>query len=245
MLGKKLKEYDDAMFRKVIALIDEGKIGLHAIAVKLRTHRTVLFRNMRRYYGAEEWEDIVERYRNKGRFNFASSSGKDTQFKKGQLRYCNARRWRPIGAIRVKKRYYGPFKKMFRLYKLIKVTDNPYGNNWITYSRWLWEKKHGPIPPGKIIIHLDLDTMNDDDDNMMCMTRGEFFRYRDARFPGLFQQRKRRMSVSARRRWSQTDIRPKVTFYECNGCGWENDAMRERCPKCGCYSIERKTKEVA
>ncbi len=168
-------------------------------------------------------------------------------FKKGQLRFVNARRWKPIGAIMVKQRRYGPRKVKVKYAKYIKIDDQPYGSyatNWVPYARWLWEKENGPIPKGMIIVHLDENTMDDDLDNLACMTRGDYLRYRDARFPKKLEQRKKRQAVAARKRVRVREPIKKYRFFECNQCGYEADASFEQCPKCASYSVERQMKEA-
>jgi hypothetical protein len=39
-----------------------------------------------------------------------------------------------------------------------------------------WEKVHGPLPRGKLVHHMDRDTLNDAADNLQAMTRAEHAR---------------------------------------------------------------------
>ncbi|MGF3075713.1 HNH endonuclease signature motif containing protein [Facklamia sp. P12955] len=36
---------------------------------------------------------------------------------------------------------------------------------------WLWEKEHGPVPKGSVIIFIDQDKSNISLDNLMCISR--------------------------------------------------------------------------
>lgn len=46
------------------------------------------------------------------------------------------------------------------------------GRRWMHYAKWWWENHRGPVPPGKIVVHQDGDTMNDDPKNLMVGTPG-------------------------------------------------------------------------
>jgi hypothetical protein len=57
--------------------------------------------------------------------------------------------------------------------RYVKVrNDGPPGRRWILYSRWWWEKNKGPVPKGKLVIHQDGDSLNDDPKNFMLGTPG-------------------------------------------------------------------------
>lgn len=231
------KWYNRATLKAIEADVEADVLGLKEIVKKYRTHTTVLYRNLRRFYGDERFEEIVAHYKNKQGFRKGSRVGEKYWFKKGApLRWVNARRWRPIGAIQYKKYRYGPRKKKFYTVKFIKVSDVPNGNNWMTYSRYLWVQEHGLIPEGKRVIHLDNDRENDDLDNLAVMSRSEHAQYRDARFPKLLEQRKRRLVLAVKRR-CRVPTRC-VKRWECAGCAAEFSQELERCPKCGGHSIE-------
>lgn len=51
-------------------------------------------------------------------------------------------------------------------HNLIKIN-----NKMVPYSRYIYEKTHGKIPDGYIIIHKDFDTLNDDIDNLEARKR--------------------------------------------------------------------------
>lgn len=76
----------------------------------------------------------------------------------------------PIGTVVVRKiMNYG--KACFSRY--IKVrNDGPKGRRWILYARFWWEKNRGLVPAGKIVVHLDGDSMNDDPKNLALGTTG-------------------------------------------------------------------------
>lgn len=239
------KWYSKAMLKAIDAEIEHGELCLRKIERKFHTHSVALYRNMQRYYGQERWAEIFEYYKEQRGFRKGSQIGKEYQFKKGAaLRWVNARRWRSIGSIQYKKCQYGPYKKKFWMVKFIKISDVPNGKNWTTYARWLWIQKYGPIPKGKFVIHLDNNRENDDlENNLALMTRKEHAQYRDARFPKLLEQRRRRL-VSAAKKNVRTPARYS-RLWQCTECAGEFEQKLERCPKCGSYSIEQVRIKVA
>lgn len=46
-------------------------------------------------------------------------------------------------------------------------------NKWILRSVKTWKERFGSIPKGNVIHHHDRDTLNDDIDNLRCLTRAE------------------------------------------------------------------------
>jgi hypothetical protein len=50
--------------------------------------------------------------------------------------------------------------------------DGVTGRRWTHYARWWWEKNKGPVPPGKIVVHVDGDQLNDDPKNFKVGTPG-------------------------------------------------------------------------
>lgn len=52
----------------------------------------------------------------------------------------------------------------------VKVADP---NKWVLRSIKVWREHYGPIPKGHVIHHHDRNTMNDDIDNLRCLTRAQ------------------------------------------------------------------------
>jgi hypothetical protein len=93
---------------------------------------------------------------------------KPFHFRKGELRGTPARRWRPVGTISVHRDKSGAPCRM------IKVRDgDPPAGRWIPYARWLWERDHGPVPPGHRVMHRNLQTLDDRPENLVCVTGAE------------------------------------------------------------------------
>ena len=83
-----------------------------------------------------------------------------TSFKKGHRPH----NWKPIGTERITEEGYLQRK----------VTDT--GNtvkDYVEVHRLVWEKQHGKIPPGHIIIFKDGDKTNITIDNLMMIKRSE------------------------------------------------------------------------
>jgi len=83
-----------------------------------------------------------------------------TEFKKGHI---------PVnvkydGCIRTRYNYKrGTFAKWIRISQ----------NKWVAYNRYVWEKHHGEIPTGLLVVHKDGNPLNCDIDNLYLITRAE------------------------------------------------------------------------
>lgn len=88
-----------------------------------------------------------------------------TEIKKGDYR-CGIQA--PIGTIEIRKR-----KRNNEIRAYVKIAQP---NKWSLRSRVIWEGHNGPIPRGKIIHHKDHDTLNDEIENLSCLTRAEHLR---------------------------------------------------------------------
>ena len=99
--------------------------------------------------GSVPWnKGISYRHRNKG------------QFKRGN----QPKNWLPVGSVRI--RFDARTGKP---YHLIKIAEP---KKWQYLSRHVWENSKGrEIPRGLVIYHLDGISLNDDPDNLVCITR--------------------------------------------------------------------------
>lgn len=71
----------------------------------------------------------------------------------------------PVGAIVIRSHHRGYRRR------LIKVRmDGPPEQRFMVYARWWWEQHRGPIPKGKIVLHLDGNHLNDAPDNLALGT---------------------------------------------------------------------------
>jgi hypothetical protein len=119
---------------------------------KIKTRRTGYFRK-----GHRPWNFMT-----KGLLK-STPGMKRTQFKKGQL----PRNTKHDGAITV--RLDHPKDRRGRPYKWIRVAIG----KWVLYHRWVWEKKHGPVPRGSMVIFKDGDSLNTKLANLQLITMAD------------------------------------------------------------------------
>jgi hypothetical protein len=86
-----------------------------------------------------------------------------TEFKKGQ----RAVNQLPLGTITIR---IGHQNRHENITQWIKVAEP---GTWQQLSNYIWELHHGSIPCGMVIVHKDRDSMNDDPENLILMTRAE------------------------------------------------------------------------
>ena len=164
----------------------------------------------------------------------------ETEFHLGGIRGNAARRYRPVGAITLRRDHRrGPARRY------IKVRDDgPSQYRYTPYARWVWEQAHGPVPAGRLVIHIDGDTLNDDLSNLsLADCRTNLARLESIR-PGSVAKRCRN-SAKARvgRRAATREIRRAagrlVSWWECQACGADLERGKGSCPKCGSMAVER------
>jgi hypothetical protein len=89
-----------------------------------------------------------------------------TEFKKGVVPHNVV----PIGTIRIHEAH-GETRRF------IKTPPK----KWIEYARWVWSQANGSIPRGCVIHHKDGDKLNDNPENLECMTRNAHMALHDPR----------------------------------------------------------------
>lgn len=89
----------------------------------------------------------------------AGGRAKETQFRKG----ARGARQKPVGAERIDADGY-PW---------VKVAEP---NVWMEKQRVVWEREHGPVPRGHIVVFRDRDRMNFATVNLECISRAENMR---------------------------------------------------------------------
>jgi hypothetical protein len=80
----------------------------------------------------------------------------------------------PVGTIKVRHR-----SRNAEFRSWVKVADP---NQWQLRAVAVWEAENGPLPPGKIVHHVDRDTLNDAIGNLVALTRGEHLATHRAEF---------------------------------------------------------------
>lgn len=83
---------------------------------------------------------------------------KKTEFKKG----CKSHRKLPIGSVSIRTDKNGNDRAHIK-------TANP--RTWKPRAIHVWETHFGKVPMGCVIHHHDRNTLNDDIDNLRCLTR--------------------------------------------------------------------------
>ncbi len=186
---------------------------------------------------------------NKGLKDFGEAWLKPTQYQKGHLRFAAARKWRPVGTIVIRRQIRkqaplyntGAKKKTVSYIRWIKWTDDPSiptSRRWTPYARYLWEQRHGSVPKNKCVVHMDMDTLNDHEDNHALMTHGEWYNYLNSHFPEHNARRLEALSHSLRGKRRKTPQRHGRKFVECISCGFEIGSHILRCPKCNGLTFE-------
>ena len=120
-----------------------------------------------------------------------------TEFKKGHV----PTGYRRIGEIYIVSETNG---KPCRYIKL-KDTGRPQDRR-VPYARYVWERAHGPIPPGYLVIHDDGDTMNDDPSNLLLVNRAQNAAHQLATNPTHLTNLRQGGSEAAKRRHARTRI---------------------------------------
>ncbi len=99
----------------------------------------------------------------------------------------------PVGTVRVRTRY----KRRNEKRNFIKVSEP---NEWVLFSRYVWENKNGKIRENMLIHHKDGNKLNDSIDNLELVSKSEHISiHRDE-----FEKKRIELSAKARRkiRWS-------------------------------------------
>ena len=116
-----------------------------------------------------------------------------TKFKKGYRPLT----WKPVGTITIRARR-GSSKARVRF---IKVAEP---NVWIQYSRYIWERTRGrKIPRGFVIYHQDGDSLNDDPENLVCISRAIHIKFQEIDIPGFRSKRLAATAVALKKRWEE------------------------------------------
>lgn len=106
---------------------------------------------------------------NKGKPGKTTGRMAETQFRKGNMPANH----KPIGTESVRNNY-----KKGQKYVYVKVAEP---NQWRMKHILEWEKHHGPVPKGKIIIFLDGNVLNADIGNLMMIDRKVHVRMNQSR----------------------------------------------------------------
>jgi len=118
------------------------------------------------HFGDERYKRISFEHRQKNCFS------KGVRFKPGNAMYKRRKRVvgnakAPVGSITIWK--WSGYPRRY-------VRTSLDRKGWRPVSQVIWEKLHGPIPKGHIVVYIDGDTMNDDPSNYRLVSRAEMAR---------------------------------------------------------------------
>lgn len=77
----------------------------------------------------------------------------------------------PVGTVTLRSDLVNGKRQLVRFIKV--RLDGPPQHRWKLYARWWWEKNNGPVPEGKIVIHVDGNELNDKPENIALGTHGD------------------------------------------------------------------------
>lgn len=118
-----------------------------------------------------------------------------TEFKPGTLRGMAARRLCRVGWVTM--RCHRGVRARW-----IKITNAGRSQcNWMPLARWIWIGRCGPIPKGRLIIHVDGDSLNDRPENLAMVNRSGHLRRQLLRDPSMRERRKAASAAASRERW--------------------------------------------
>jgi hypothetical protein len=172
---------------------------------------------------------------NKGRKGFCAPGSEKGWFQKGDKPV----NWRPVKSERFDVNGYVAVK--------VSNTAMPVQRRWKMKHVVIWEKAHGPVPEGSIVIFLDNNKLNLALDNLFMVTREEhavmcrmnmYTKNRDATKANIAIA-KIKTAIANRKRKSFTDVKKeKMVFIDNNG----QRIMIEQIPGKKKYFAVRETK---
>lgn len=92
---------------------------------------------------------------------------KETQFKPGVLSGVAAQRCKPIWSTRLVDDY---------LYRKMSAVSGPWTINWKLEHLRIWERAHGPVPAGHVVVFRNSDRADIRLDNLQLISRRELMR---------------------------------------------------------------------
>lgn len=177
------------------------------------------------------------------------------KFQPGNKRWKNRKRATgtkplPVGTIRARRHRIshrvgrGRYRVGQRLFIKVALSRQPREKNWMLYSRWLWEKHHGPIPAGYRVVFRDGDRLHCEIGNLNLISEQDAAR----RIAGRCDTKERsRRGVATRR--TQLEIRRRIEAARAqkqaqdqHNVEWEPDDDNDWSDEeAGCESLARQT----
>lgn len=94
-------------------------------------------------------------------FRRGERRGQNTEFKRGILAHNKL----PLGSVRVRVEANTGLRRAW-----VKVAEP---NVWRKRAMVAWESVNGPLPRGHVVHHRDRDSLNDEIDNLVALTRAQ------------------------------------------------------------------------
>ena len=122
---------------------------------------------------------------------YAYHNKSETKFKPGH----RPKNWLPVSTIIIRIDTTG------KAYHLIKVAEP---KKWEYLSRHVWEATRGrEIPSGFIIYHLDGISLNDSQENLICVSRSIHIAFCKIDIEDFESRKIRNVSIASKRRWRE------------------------------------------
>jgi len=183
--GKRLwSKADDATLRRlypympnpaIARLLRRTLFAIYGRADKLGLHKSTAYMASPHAYRLRRGDNVGAAFRfqkghvpaNKGtrRPGWAPGRMRETQFKPGSRSGKAAQHWRPIGSTRLVDGYV--------YVKVADIPNVPYTVNWLPLHILEWERAHGPLPPGHVVVFRNHDKTDIRLANLERITRRE------------------------------------------------------------------------
>ncbi|MGE0350922.1 HNH endonuclease [Hydrogenophaga sp.] len=189
-LGALRRLYPDFSAEVVATVLKRTKHSVHRMAKKLGLAKSAAFLasdlsgRIRR--GKQNPLMVANQFKpgivpwNKGKHVVAGGRSAETRFKPGQMPHT----WMPIGSYRVVRNARRP--EQLHVEQKVAETPGPNHLRWSPVTRLVWEKAHGPVPEGHIVIFKPgMKTLVPEEiteDRLECITKAENARRNHPRF---------------------------------------------------------------
>ena len=181
VLNKLIELYPDHGNKEIASLLGFSVVYIQIIACRLKIRKSDDF--MKNHHPGRYKPGHVPATKGRKGVHYSPN----TEFKPGHI----PANTKPVGCITVQNNFKRGYKYLY-----IKLSDG----TWKEYHIHIWEKVHGPIPKGLILVFKDKDTLNVELDNLELITREE---------NGLRNLDHEKMSKTLKETWRKDKLRVK------------------------------------
>lgn len=100
----------------------------------------------------------------------------------------------PLGAITLRSDRVNGRRQLVRYVKV--RMDGPPASRWMLYARWWWERNKGPVPAGKLVLHMNGKELDDRPENLALGTPGDKVALAHMRDPEWSKEQHRRCGAA-------------------------------------------------